>query len=154
MNRPPLRVLAVVLALLLVGCAGQQPEIREPTYRLERVELLQLGLTEQRFALTLLVDNPNDRALPVRALTYSVDLEGIPLAEGESNDRFTLPANSEHPVRLEVRTRLLESMPELLRRMDLQAGELGYELRGEVEYGTWMRGSRAFERRGRVTLAR
>ena len=139
-------------AVLLGGCAALQPEIKEPTYKLDSVELLQLGLTEQRFRLTLLVDNPNNRALPVRELRYSVDLEGIQLADGKSEERFTLPANTELPVHLEVRTRLLQSLPELMQKMDGSTRQLAYELRGEVDYGTLIRGTRPFERRGRLTL--
>lgn len=142
----------LAIAFFVTGCASLQPEIREPTYRIEGVELLQLGLTEQRFRLTLLVNNPNDRALPVRALRYSVDLEEIPLAEGESEERFTLPANSEHPVRLDVRTRLLQDLPALMRKLEMNQQRFAYQLRGEVDYGNWIRGTRSFERDGHLRL--
>ena len=152
MSRPRgLPALAIFLiALVLPGCSALEQDIREPEYRLERLELLELGVVEQRFRLTLLVDNPNRRALPVRALRYSLDVEGIPLAEGALEEGFTIPANTEHPVTLEFGTRLLQTMPRLLQHVG--AGTVGYSLQGEVDYGRWIRGTRPFERRGRISL--
>ncbi|VFT42184.1 lipoprotein [Pseudomonas aeruginosa] len=37
------------------------------------------------------IDNPNDFSLPVRGLQYTVQLNDIQLAEGESGQWFTVP---------------------------------------------------------------
>ncbi len=146
--------LALLLALFLglAGCAGLQPEVQEPEFRLTRVEPVQLGLLEQRFRLTFAVDNPNSMSLPVRGLSYQVKVAGMDFAQGFTDEAFTIPARDTGEFSVEARTNLMDSLPRLLQLVRNGERQLAYSLDGEVEYGRVFRGTRTFEQTGTVRL--
>ncbi|QIT56607.1 LEA type 2 family protein [Aquisalimonas sp. 2447] len=157
MMHPRLRVrllIGLVAAGLfsLAACSVFQPELEEPEFRLERVTVLALGLSEQRFRLTLEVDNPNRQSLQVREIRYAVTLGGLDFAEGESTEGFRLAGEDTTTVDLEARTQLLGSLPELSRMAYSGQRSFDYTLGGEVKYGRFFRGTRAFDRTGSVRL--
>lgn len=146
--------LAAVIALLatLSACSTLRPVLEEPEVRLERVRLLELGVSEQRFGVTLAVTNPNGQGLRIRSLRYALTLADLDLVEGASMEAFDLAANATTEVELEARTQLLGSLPALSRMALGGRRSFDYALRGDVEYGRFLRGRHDFERDGTVTL--
>ncbi len=84
---------AASLALLLGGCATSRFET--PDLKVVSVEMLKGDLFEQRFKVHLRVQNPNDRALPVKGITAKLDLNGEEFAQGVAGEAFTVPAYGE-----------------------------------------------------------
>ncbi|MFO7859205.1 MAG: LEA type 2 family protein [Ectothiorhodospiraceae bacterium] len=148
-------LLAAMAALMVAGCSSlQPPELKEPSVRLERVSVLQLGMEQQRFGLTLAVTNPNALALRIRELDYAVALAGVDLAEGRLGEAFTLSANDTTEVEVEADTQLLQRLPELMRLVRSDTDGVDYTLTGNVAYGDWFRGEQPFSHSGSVTLQR
>lgn len=78
------------MALGLSGCAGMVNKPEPPRLTLAGFELRDAGLMEQRFALRLRVQNPNDFKLAIKALDYRLDLNDQPFASGLSNQPVTI----------------------------------------------------------------
>ncbi len=124
-----LLVLAAAAALL-AACAAvhfQAPDIT-PT----AVELVDAQVTEQRFKVTLHVQNPNDRALPIKSVNCSLQIQGVEVGRGESTAPFSVPAHGESDFDMIVNTNLATSLPDLILRL-VRGGELpSYRLSGSV----------------------
>jgi len=54
-----------------------------------------MTLFEQRYGLRLRIQNPNDRAIPVKGLSYSLQINGEEFAYGVSAESTTVPAFGE-----------------------------------------------------------
>jgi len=145
-----------VIALSVIALAGcslvQVPDIKDPEFRLEKIQVRELGLNAQRFVLTLAVDNPNRQSLPVRELSYRLRVGGLDFAEGHSQKAFTLAGEQTTTVDIEARTQLFGSLPQLSRMIGGGQRSFDYEISGDVEYGRFLRGSRSFERAGSVRI--
>lgn len=145
---------AVALALmlaLLAGCAALQRDVEPPSVRLVGVELLELGLLEQRFELALRVANPNNFRVPVQALEYGVFIDGQEFATGLSSEPFDLPALGEEVIRVQVGTRLLDNLSQLTRWQREPPDSLDYRLEGRARLSRlpmWL----PFEESGSVRL--
>lgn len=135
-----------IVAALLAGCAGR---LQKPEISLAGVELVGLGLVEQRLLLKLRISNPNDVDLPVKALSFDLELDGQPFAKGASEQPVRVPRQADALLEVKVVSRLGELLKPL--RAARQNGKLGYRVHGRVELeGS---GSVAFDRSGDVSLA-
>ena len=118
------------VALLCAACAAmnfQAPEIT-PT----AVELVDAQVLEQRFKVHLHVQNPNDRPLPIKSVSCTLEVSGVDVGHGESSAPFTIPAQGDGDFDMIVTTNLASSMPNLLVRL-AQGKELpSYRLSGKV----------------------
>ena len=145
-----LTVLATVVALL-TGCAAP---LQKPEVSLAGVELIGIGLVEQRLLLKLNVSNPNDVDLPVKALSFDLDLDGQPFAKGVSEQPVTIARHAEALLDVKVVSRLGDVLKQLSAAR--KNGKLGYRIHGRVELGAERPAgpaSVAFDRSGEVSLS-
>lgn len=82
----------VLLSALLSGCAALGPRLEAPKLTVSHVEIIKGDLFEQRFRARMNVQNPNDRELRVRGITYTIELGGEELGRGLSGSSFVVPA--------------------------------------------------------------
>lgn len=126
----------VLLAGLMSGCSTWfSRDFQEPEVQLTHVELVYARLLEQEFLLEFRVDNPNDRSLPVRGISYSLSLNDIPLGRGQSNQWLTVPANGSVRLKLRAHTNLwrhIKSVSALLKKPDQP---IRYALEAELKTG-------------------
>ncbi|WP_263138878.1 LEA type 2 family protein [Pseudomonas sp. RIT-PI-AD] len=107
----------------------------EPDVRLLKVEVVKARLVEQEFLLRFRVDNPNDVSLPVRGLVYTVYLNDVKLASGESDAWFTVPANGRHVFDVPVHTNLWRHMRYIVKLLERPDEPVQYRLQGEIRTG-------------------
>ena len=140
--------LAIVVALL-GGCAAP---LQKPEVSLAGVELVGVGLVEQRLLLKLKISNPNDVDLPVKSLSFDLDLDGQPFAKGASEQPVTIARHAEAQLDVKVVSRLGDVLKQL--NAARQNGKLGYRIHGRVEFnGSAGPTSVTFDRLGEVSLA-
>ena len=133
MNRNALRALAPALAaLVLSGCASLAPRLETPELSVIGVEVLDAQLFEQRFNVRMRVQNPNDRALPIRGLTYTKELNGQDFGRGMTAQAFTVPALGEAEFDVVVTTNLATSLLRLLPQLEKNPEAVEYRLKGRV----------------------
>ena len=147
------RLLCLALPALLAGCALLRPTLVPPQLSVLDVQVESLQLSQQRLRVRMHVENPNDRTLEVRSLTYTLELEGQPVADGGAAAPFTVPARGGQDFDLEVAANFAPAALMLLARAAQgDASPVAYRLSGVVSLGAgWLRRI-PFEQRGSFSL--
>lgn len=147
--------LCLVLTLFLASaCANLRQSVETPEISLTGLKLVEAGLSKQRYDLMLHVRNPNSIPLPVRGLSYRVQLAGERFASGETVQAFTVPANGETDFELSVTTDLLRTLSSLQRMLAEGEKTLKYELGGQLKVNLPFVGALPFSSAGEVDLTR
>lgn len=118
------------VAVLVSACAVMH--LQAPDITPTAVELTDVQLNEQHFKVTLHVQNPNDRALPIKYVKCALAVEGVEIGRGESVTAFNVPAHGETDFDMMVTTNIASSVPDLLIKV-ARGGQLpSYRLSGTV----------------------
>jgi LEA14-like dessication related protein len=149
-----MRSAAIVLAAwALVGCSTFAPKLESPRLSIVNVETLKSNLWEQRLRVHIRVENPNNRALPVAALSYSIEVAGQELAHGAANDSFVVPALGESEFATDVQANVAGALLTLLSRgRDAASETIDYRIVGKVSLAEGLVRSIPFEHRGTFKL--
>jgi LEA14-like dessication related protein len=148
-----------ILSLLIVfglfsglsGCSSwMSGDFKDPDVRLIKVDVVKAKLLEQHFTLRFRIDNPNSASLPVRGLDYVVHLNGVKLAEGESNVWFTVPAHGHHSFDVPVRTNLWRHLRQIVKALEKPDQPIPYRLQGKVKTGLMFGRSVHMSRNGEI----
>ena len=135
----------------LTGCSTWMTGgFKDPDVQLIKVDVVKARLLEQEFRLRFRIDNPNGVSLPVRGLDYNVHLNGIQLAEGYSNEWFTVPAHGHHTFDVPVRTNLWRHLKGVVEALEEPEAPIRYRLRGEVKTGLLFGRSVHLQRNGEI----
>lgn len=127
--------LAGAAMVAVAGCAALgRATFSEPVVRLKDVQITGLGLQGGSVDVRLSVYNPNKYKLDALKMTYKVDIDSIPLGEGELGDRFIVQSGDSSEVRLPVRftyAGLGAAGSSLIR-----SGSINYRVRGDFTVST------------------
>jgi LEA14-like dessication related protein len=148
------RAIAIVFAAgWLSGCALFLPKFETPKLQIVDVQILKTDLWEQRLKVRMRVQNPNDRTLPVKGLSYRVEVDGQEFATGVSGASFVVPALGEAEFDMNVTANMASTLIKLLSRGSDGLGQkVGYRLTGKIALSEgWLR-SIPFEERGAFKL--
>jgi LEA14-like dessication related protein len=146
------RALAPLTVVLLGGCA-LTPRLIPPTLTVVDVQLQGSDLWEQHLKVRMHVQNPNDRALPIKGLEYTLQVEGQQFASGESAASFIVPARGEAEFDMNVTTNLAGTLLKLLARgSDTLSQSVAYRLTGKVSLSEGLLRSLPFDERGEFKL--
>ncbi|TVQ85617.1 MAG: Water stress and hypersensitive response domain-containing protein [Chromatiaceae bacterium] len=135
--RWPLLTLLMLLsawASTLPGCATLSRPWLAPEVSLRSLAPQEIGAERQTLLLGLRIDNPNDRPLPIRAMTYRLAVEGQELASGASTLERQIPANGSGDAQVSVNldaAALARQLPTLA----LAGRPLRYRLSGTATVG-------------------
>ncbi|MEZ5498353.1 MAG: LEA type 2 family protein [Steroidobacteraceae bacterium] len=146
------RLAIALLALALGGCGGltrlQAPNLSIISLQVEKSDLL-----EQRLKLRMRVQNPNDRELPVKGLSYTVEVAGEDFGRGVSGAGFVVPAFGEAEFDMFLTTNLAGGLIRLLGTLnDSQRDALDYRIVGKVSLASGFLRSIPFEEKGQFRL--
>ncbi len=144
--------LAPLLSLLLAGCSLFVPKLQAPSLTIVSVELLKSDLWEQRLKVRLRVQNPNDRTLPVKGLSYTIDVSEQPFASGVSGASFVVPANGEAEFDMNVTANMAGALFRMLGRGGGAADRIEYRIAGKVSLSEGLLRTVPFEQRGSFKL--
>jgi len=141
-----------VAAALLTACA-LHPYLEPPHLSVSEVSIQGADLWQQHLRVRMHVQNPNDRAIAVKELDYTLEVGGRQLATGESAASFTVPALGEADFDMNVTTNLAGTLLGLLAHgSEPQGPGVAYRLTGKVTLASgWVR-SIPFDERGSFTL--
>jgi LEA14-like dessication related protein len=144
------RILAGAMLVMLGACSAVVP-LQEPKLQVVGVELLRGDLLRQELRVRMRVQNPNDRQLPVRSITYEVQLGGEPFAHGESERDFLVPANGETEFDVSVTANAAAAVLKLVgsgRKLDA----IEYRIAGKVALSSGMFRNIPFDQKGTLNL--
>jgi LEA14-like dessication related protein len=138
-------------ALLLYSCA-LVPKLEAPQLSIAEVRIVGGDLWEQRLQVRVHVQNPNDRALPIKALEYTVEVEGQQFASGSSVSSFVVPPLGEADFDMNVTTNLASTLLKLAGRNPGTGGDVGYRLVGKVTLSEGLLRTVPFDQQGTFRL--
>lgn len=138
-------------ALLASGCV-LAPKFTTPELTIVGVQAGPSDLLAQRLKVRVHVHNPNDRALPVKGVEYSLDIEGEPFASGESAASFVVPALGDAEFDMNVTTNMAGTLMHLLARGPDALQSVSYHLSGKVSLSQGWLQSIPFEQHGTFRL--
>lgn len=143
----------VIVALVLGGCSLLVPRLETPRLSIVNVQLEKGDIFEQRLKVRMRVQNPNDRTLPIRGLSYTLEVSGEEFARGVSGTSFTVPALGEAEFDMNVTANMATALIKLLGRgKDSMPDRIDYRIVGKVSLSEgWLR-SIPFEERGSFAL--
>jgi LEA14-like dessication related protein len=149
-----MKSVAIVLAAwALAGCSAFVPKLQSPQLSIVNVELLSSNLWEQRLRVRIRVENPNDRVLPVAALSYSIEVAGQELGHGAANDSFVVPALGESEFATDVSANMAGALLAILGRGHGGASDpIDYRIVGKITLGGGFVRSIPFEHQGTFKL--
>ncbi len=142
--------LAVLSMVLLSACAGLGGLAQKPEVSVAALNLVQMGLFEQRFALKLRIQNPNDVELRINGLSFEIELNGKSFITGLSDRGVTIPRFGEALLEVTATSTLGSALNQL---RELQKGgreRIDYRIFGRLNVSGM--GTLPFERRGDVQL--
>jgi LEA14-like dessication related protein len=141
------KLFTALLMLLLTGCASMPPGAVSPRVNLVGLQIVDVQLFEQRYALSIRIQNPNPQALSVAGLDFNVALNGKAFADGVSNQQVAIPAFGDSLLTVEVSSSVFRLVDQF-RALERNNGQgLRYRISGSVSLqGSWTR--LPFERQG------
>lgn len=146
--------LLAAASALIAACSLFVPKLQAPRLSVVSIELARSDFFEQHLKVRMLVENPNDRALPVRSLLYTLEIAGEEAAHGASSASFTVPPLGEAQFDMDVTANLAGTLLKLLlaRGDGSDADRVAYRLRGKVELSHGLLRSIPFDERGSFSL--
>jgi LEA14-like dessication related protein len=120
-------LLAIALCLCLGACA---PKFNRPNVSVVSVELRSGNFLQQNFAVKLNVQNPNDRALPVKGLHLELSAGGEQIATGVSDHAFVVPPFGESEFDMTVKANLALVLLRLSQKADQHVDSIDYDVSG------------------------
>jgi LEA14-like dessication related protein len=140
-----------ILATLLLGACALAPKFEAPQLSVMDAQVVGADLWQQRLKVRMHVQNPNDRALPIQGIVYTLEVEGQQFASGESAASFVVPPLGEAEFDMNVTTNLASTFIRLLGRA-ADTKTLAYHLTGKVSLSQGFLRSIPFEQRGTFNL--
>jgi LEA14-like dessication related protein len=142
----------VTLALLMSGCSLFAPKLEKPKLSVVNVELQKSDLWEQRLKVRMRVENPNDRAIPVKGLTVTLDVQDQEVAHGVSGASFVVPALGEAEFDMNMTANMAGALLKLLGAGNQLSDSVDYRITGKLTLSQGLFRSIPFEDRGTVRL--
>jgi len=124
--------LLLCCTVILTACSTFGGYQEAPRVSLISIQPIEMGFLEQRYGLQLRIMNPNDDAIPVKGLSYSIEINGHEFAYGVSRQPVSIPAFSEALLDVEVVSNLLNVMQQVQEMSSETGNSLHYRLRGKI----------------------
>ena len=148
--RPLLLLLASTA--LLAGCEVL-PKFETPQLSVISMKMQSADIFSQRMLVRMRVLNPNSRELPVKGISYRIEVNDSELGRGLTNVPFVVPALGEAEFDVQVTTNLAGMLGKLLARRGSQdQDQVQYRLVGEVALSSGFLRRIPFDERGSVRL--
>jgi LEA14-like dessication related protein len=127
------------------------PKYETPRLSVVSLDVERADMFEQQLKVRMHVQNPNERALPVKSLSYTLELGGQEFARGASHESFTVPAHGEADFDMSVTANMAPTLLRLLPRVG-SLEKLDYRLVGKVTLSSGMLRSIPFDQSGSLKL--
>lgn len=154
-------ILTLFVIAAFTGCIGRGRISETPYISLSNIELVSMGVFEQRYRIMLRIKNPNEVSIPIKGMSYSIFVNGKEFANGVSNKSFIIPEFGEEVVEIEATsdlTGILSQFQELISggiekvsyrlagkaKLSNRIRRLPYEYKGELDLHPDSKGSGGF----------
>lgn len=143
-------IVFIIVLSLLAACSGLTERPEPPRVSIAGLEVIEIGLFEQRYLLKLRLQNPNHFDINIRGMDYELFINEQPFAHGVNRNTVNLPSFGEDVFHVEVISSLT-SLFNQLRTLEQQQGKpLSYRITGGIKTNNWPR-KIPFEFKGETT---
>lgn len=131
-------IAAVAMLMLLQACAATSSMLNPeaPTVTLEKIKPIKFNFSKQKLELTLNVSNPNAFSLPLNTLNFAAQLAGEAIADGQSQQRITIPANGSANLHVVVTTSLGKLINQVRSALN-EGSNIDYTIKGNLKLDNW-----------------
>jgi len=133
-------LLLILITLLLASCAMISPQ--KPEVNLTGLQIREATLSHLNMVADLSVFNPNDIALTVQEVDYTLQLEGVNVAEGRSLAPVEIGAKESGQVQLRIATAYWDLLS-LVNKLQ-ETDDMAFTLSGKVRVGGYKILNRTF----------
>jgi LEA14-like dessication related protein len=141
---------AALLVASLLGCASTL-QLEAPKLSVVSMNVQSADIFSQRLLVRMRVLNPNARELPVKGISYRIEVDGAELAQGLADQPFVVPAMGEAEFDVQVTANLATALTQILGRKGSR-DSLEYRLVGNVALSSGFLRRIPFDERGSVKL--
>lgn len=106
--------LALLIPALAAAACATSRGIEKPEVSLTRVDTEKVGIFEQQLDVGMRIHNPNDFPLEVQGIRFDIEIDGEPVAKGQDDTRFTVPADGEREVDVKARAQSVAMLQQLV----------------------------------------
>jgi LEA14-like dessication related protein len=142
-------LVATAFALAATGCATVPSGMEPVKVSLADISMLDFGLIEQKLGLKLRIQNPNNVEIPIEGLSYELELNGKPFANGLAHPQTQVPAFGDVVIDSEAVSNLNGLFQQIGQLQKEQ--KLRYHLKGKLYSSRWQ-GSHPFDAEGEISL--
>lgn len=126
-------VFVLMMCLWLSACVTNPDTLEPPNVTLANIAPAgDMTLFEQRYDVTLRVQNPNDAVLPVKGISYAISLNEQEFARGVSDDAVRIPALGEELVKVTVASSPLDWLRQIGQLQNNPAFSPSYSVQGKL----------------------
>ena len=143
--------LALLLALLLGGCASLMPQEDRVRVTIVDIRPLEATLMEQRFLVKLRLQNRSREPLAIDGLSFDLDLNGKAFASGVSNQAVTAPGFGEALLEVKVSSTLFGVIRQIQTLQNTEPKPFEYRISGSLSSPDSLFGL-GFDERGEIDL--
>jgi LEA14-like dessication related protein len=143
-------LLLVALATLALGGCASTLELETPRLSVVSLKMQSADIFSQRILVRMRVMNPNARELPIKGITYRIEVNDAELANGVSDTPFVVPAMGEAEFDVNRTANLASALSQLMKRGS--SDTLDYRLIGNVALSSGFLRRIPFDERGSVKL--
>jgi LEA14-like dessication related protein len=136
--------------ILLSGCASAM-KWEAPKLSVASMKLQSADIFSQRLLVHMKVSNPNDRELPIKGITYRIEINDAELAQGLTDTPFVVPAMGEAEFDVQLTANLATALSQILSRRG-SSETLDYRLTGSVALSSGFLRHIPFDEHGSVKL--
>lgn len=120
----------ILICFLLFSCAGlENALLQTPKLSVTDVRTNKVTLGEQNIGLRLNIYNPNPIPIPIRGLSYKLDLNDVEFASGFSENSISIPAAGSGEMDLNIGGNLLSFIQ---RFGGISKGSIDYRISGDI----------------------
>jgi LEA14-like dessication related protein len=127
--------LFLLIFIFLTGCAGLHQQQTDVKVTLVNLRLLESTLFEQRFVISLRVQNRSPQSLSIHGMSFDIEINGKDFASGTSDQKTTIEAFTDEIIDVKMSSTLFGIIRQIQTLQKNQGQSLSYVISGRIYNG-------------------
>ncbi len=144
-------ILPLLVMTVFVGCAGIGRFSEAPYITLSNINLLNMGVFEQRYRIMMRIQNPSDVEISIKGMSYQIFINEQDFARGVSNKSVIIPEFGEEVVEIVAASDLASMLTQFQKLTLGGTKKVSYRLTGKAKLTNRIR-RLPFEYKGELDL--
>ena len=126
-------ILPLLVVAVFAGCAGIGRLSEPPYISLSNINLLNMGVFEQRYRIMMRIQNPNDVIIPIKGMSFQIFINDQAFARGVSNKPVIIPEFGEKVIEIDATSDLTSMLRQFQELMSGGSKKVNYRLTGKAK---------------------